>query len=122
MIRVRATQPGYDGKMVRRPGDEFEIDPKVVAFSKVWMERIGSEPSAELSPPNANGAAPSTPPSAVPIEALLAFYADVKDSLTADEKTPTGLPKKSVLQAKMGVEIDQGTFLSFLKAATEQNA
>ena len=86
------------------------------------MERIGGAPVAEPSPPNGNGGAPSNTPSEVTAEQLLAFYAGIKDSLTAEEKTPTGLPKKSVLQAKLGVEIDQGTFLSFLKAAAEQNA
>ena len=122
MIRVRATQPGYYGNIFRYPGDEFEVDPKVSPFSKVWMERIGGAPVAEPSPPNGNGGAPSNTPSEVTAEQLLAFYAGIKDSLTAEEKTPTGLPKKSVLQAKLGVEIDQGTFLSFLKAAAEQNA
>lgn len=113
---------GYDGKMVRQPGDEFEIDQEVVPFSKVWMERIGGAPVAERSPPNAGGGAPSNTLSEVTVEQLLAAYELIKDEVPDDQKTASGYPNKSFMQEKVGAEIGQGIHLAFCKALKDRSS
>lgn len=120
MIRVRATQPGYYGNIFRYPGDEFEVDPKVSPFSKVWMERIGGAPVAERSPPNADGSAPSNTPSEVTVEQLLDAYELIKDEVPDDKKTANGYPNKSFMQEQLGAEISQGVHFAFCKALKER--
>lgn len=53
-MRVRAIQLGYYGDKRRRPGEEFDLVPRIIRgqewppekqFSKNWMERVDGQPA-----------------------------------------------------------------------------
>jgi hypothetical protein len=118
MIVVRALERGYAHGRVIEPGEEFEW---AGPLGK-WMERVSPSPdTAEATPSPPNASAPSTlPTTETTVESLLKFHAQIGPDLSADQLTPSGFPKKTVFEERMGHAIPKEVFFNFIKAAAEQ--
>lgn len=104
MPLVRATKRGFDGGQIREPDDEFVWDGPTGS----WMELL------ETAEPVA--------PAGVTVEQVIEATKTLLETATDEQKTPTGLIKKTVLEQHLGQEVSQGTFLEAMKQLKQSAA